>query len=56
MRPLLGGLILFDPVMDRDDITFAAGLDPASRIPILITGSREDSGVGWKSHATSSLP
>jgi hypothetical protein len=49
VRPLLGGLILFDPVMDRDDMEFAAGLDAASRVPILITGSREDRVVGWKS-------
>jgi Alpha/beta hydrolase family len=49
VRPLLGGLILLDPVMDGDDMQFAAGLDAASRIPILITGSREDWVVGWKS-------
>ena len=49
VRPLLGGLLLFDPVMGRDDMQFAAGLDAASRFPILITGSREDRVVGWKS-------
>jgi len=49
VRPLLGGLILLDPVMDRGDMQFAAGLDAASRIPILITGSREDTVVGWRS-------
>jgi len=49
VRPLLGGLILFDPVMARDDMRFAGGLNAASRIPILITGSREDTVVGWKS-------
>ncbi len=49
VRPLLGGLLLLDPVMDRDDMKFAAALDPGDRFPILITGSREDRRVGWKS-------
>ena len=46
--PLIGGLILFDPVMDRNDLRLAAALDPARRVPILITGSREDTVVGWR--------
>lgn len=48
VAPLLGGLILFDPVMDRDDMRIAASLPPAARVPILITGSREDTVVGWQ--------
>lgn len=48
VRPLLGGVLLLDPVMDGDDIRFAAALPPAERIPILMTGSREDTRVGWK--------
>jgi len=44
----LGGLILFDPVMGKDDLAVAAGLDPPQRVPILITGSREDILVGWR--------
>ena len=49
IRSLLGGLMLLDPVMDRDDIRLAANLAPSSRVPILMTGSREDTVVGWKS-------
>jgi hypothetical protein len=46
--PLIAGLILFDPVMKKNDLRIAAGLDPARRVPILITGSREDTVVGWR--------
>lgn len=49
IRPLIGGLILFDPLMDRKDLQIAASLAPADRVPILITGSREDTIVGWTS-------
>jgi hypothetical protein len=45
---LVGGLILFDPVMGKDDLAVAARLDPSQRVPILITGSREDVLVGWR--------
>ena len=46
--PLIAGMILFDPVMDRTDLRFVASLDPAVRVPILMTGSREDVVVGWR--------
>ncbi|MCB1488776.1 MAG: alpha/beta hydrolase [Bauldia sp.] len=48
VRPLLGGVLLLDPVMNRDDIRFAASLPADGRVPLLITGSREDTRVGWK--------
>ncbi len=44
--PLLAGLILFDPVMEKADAQTALRRVPP--LPILVTGSREDIVVGWR--------
>jgi hypothetical protein len=44
--PLLAGLILFDPVMEKKNAQAIVRRTPP--LPILITGSREDVLVGWR--------
>lgn len=48
VRPLVAGLILFDPKMTADDWRTAAALPANARIPIQIASSREDTIVGWR--------
>jgi hypothetical protein len=49
VKPLLGGLIFLDSTMDAGYLKAAAGLAPADRVPIHVSGSKEDTILGWKS-------
>jgi hypothetical protein len=49
VKPLLGGLVFLDSSMDAGYLKVAATLDPAERVPIHISNSKEDSILGWKS-------
>ena len=47
--PLIGGILFIDAVMNDSFIKTAAVIDPARRVPIHISSSREDRIVGWRS-------
>lgn len=47
VAPLLGGVMFFDAKMDDNFINAVATLDPAHRLPIHLSHSREDSTMGW---------
>jgi hypothetical protein len=49
VKPLLGGLIFLDSVVDTGYLKLAATFPPAERVPIHISGSKEDTILGWKS-------
>jgi hypothetical protein len=49
IKPLLGGLIFLDAAMDAGYLKLAATLDPAERVPIHASNSKEDTILGWKS-------
>jgi hypothetical protein len=49
VKPLLGGLIFLDSTMDSGYLKIAAALQPAERVPIHISNSKEDTVLGWKS-------
>ena len=49
VKPLLGGLIFLDSIMDASYVKAAAELAAADRVPIHVSGSKEDTILGWKS-------
>jgi pimeloyl-ACP methyl ester carboxylesterase len=49
VKPILGGLVFLDAPIDTGYLKIAASLGPAERVPIHISGSKEDAIVGWKS-------